>query len=150
MVELNYNKMRGPGFQPVAFKLETIRNLALVDNKGRILPTVQAVCIDDVEEDQRADKAENDEDRVLTAVLANPKNSLGGWAKQLGWVTDTGEPYKMRVQRIMERLAKQHPILTRKVRGNRWQLTEEGKQTARTAALRFQAEDEDQSQVKMF
>jgi hypothetical protein len=150
MVELNYNKMRGPGFQPVAFKLETIRNLKLVDNKGRILPTVQAVAIDDVEEDQRADKAENDEDRVLTAVLANPKNSLGGWAKQLGWVTDTGEPYKMRVQRIMERLAKQHPILTRKVRGNRWQLTEEGKQVARTAALRFQAEDEDKSQVKMF
>jgi hypothetical protein len=150
LVELNYNKMRGPGFQPIAFRLDTIRTLKLVDNKGRRLPTVQAVAIDDVEEDQRADKAENDEDKVLVAMLSNPVNSLAGWAKHLNWVADTGEPYKMRVQRIVERLAKQHPILTKKVRGNRWTLTEEGKTVARKASLRFRDEDADKSQETMF
>jgi hypothetical protein len=150
MVELNYNKMRGPGFQPIAFRLETIRTLSLVDNKGRRIPTVQAIAIDDAEEDQRADSAENDEDRVLAAMLSQPLNSLAGWAKQLTWVSETGEPYKVKVHRIVERLAKQTPRLTQKVRGNRWKLTEEGKDVARKAALRFRDEDEDKSQVTMF
>jgi hypothetical protein len=151
MVELNYNKMRGPGFQPIAFKLETIVDAkSLVDTKGRILPTVQAVAISATEEDQREDKAENEEDRVLTAILAHPDASLSAWAKTLAWVSDTGEPYKVKVSRIVERLAKQKPALTKKMRSNRWALTEEGKTVARQAALRFRDEDEVKSQEKMF
>jgi AAA domain-containing protein len=150
MVELNYNKMRGPGFQPIAFKLETIRHKSLCDNKGRMLPTVQAIAIDDAEEDQRADKAESDEDRVLAAVLAQPTNSLAGWAKQLEWISETGDPYKVKVVRILERLAKQTPRLTQRVRGNRWKLTEDGKDVARKAAIRFRDEVADASQETMF
>jgi len=143
MAELFFNKMRGPGFQAITFSLDTIRTPRLVDTKGRMLPTVQAVVITDTEEVKREEKTADDDDRVLTALLHAPHGSLASWAEWLGWVSETGDPYKVKLARICERLSKppQKPLLTRKER-NRWLLTEEGAARARTAALAFRAEDE--------
>ena len=39
------DKLRGPGFEPVNFRLETVNTTRLADKKGRIIPTVRAVWI---------------------------------------------------------------------------------------------------------
>ena len=39
------DKLRGPGFEPINFRLETVNTTRLADKKGRIIPTVRAVWI---------------------------------------------------------------------------------------------------------
>lgn len=139
VVELHHTKIRGPGFQAISFKLETISSTKLMDKSGRPFSTVRAVVITQHEEQQRLDKDEEDEDRVLAAMLAKPAEiggSFAQWAQDLGWLTPQSEPYKKKVERIVGKLATAKPKLTFKER-NKWTLTEEGKTAARKAALRF-------------
>jgi hypothetical protein len=77
LVELHFTKMRGPGFEPMKFKLEPIMTTKLVDAKGRILPTVRAVPVTRSEEDNQPTKQREDEDRVLTKIMATADQSFG-------------------------------------------------------------------------
>lgn len=141
VVELHHTKIRGPGFQAISFKLETITSTKLMDKSGRPFSTVRAVVITQREEDHRIDQDEEDEDRVLAVMLAKPHQDGGSfavWAETIGWVTQQGEPYKKKVERIINRLALEKPKLTTKLRKS-WTLTEEGRESARKAALRFEA-----------
>jgi AAA domain len=135
VVTLHHTKMRGPGFEPITFRLETIRTPTLTDQEGRELPTVRAVPISRVEEDKVVDSARDEEDRALAALLKMPGASLSSLAEECGW-TYQGEPAKSKVQRILVRLTVTKPVLVRKNR-NLYELTEEGKKAAREAALRF-------------
>jgi hypothetical protein len=140
VVELHHTKIRGPGFQAISFKLETVTSTKLVDKAGRPFSTVRAVVITQREEDQRLDRAEEDEDHVLAAMLVKPAEhggSFATWAHDLGWVTQQEEPHKKKVERIVSKLSTAKPKLTVKTR-NKWALTEEGKTAARKAALRFE------------
>lgn len=151
VVELHYNKIRGPGFQAMSFKLEPIKSPNLIDKKGRQLTTVRAVPISQREADQHDDKAEEDEDRVLAAMLNKPADhggSFANWATGLGWVSESGEAYKKKVERLIGDLEKKKPRLTVKIR-NKWQLTEEGKDAARQAALRFNRRKDAESQKSL-
>jgi hypothetical protein len=136
VVELYFTKNRGPAFQPISFRLETIRTDALRDRKGRQIPTVQAVPISLREEEAQTAQAESDEDRVLSAMLKLKEGSFARWAEFLGWVSDSGSPYRKKVERCIGRLAKAK--LATEKRGH-WCLTEKGEQEARKAALRFEA-----------
>lgn len=149
LIELHYNKMRGPGFEPVSFKLETIRTTKLVDARGRQIPTVRAVPVTRSEEERQQKRTEDDEDRVLARMLADPDASFAEIADACEWVNEKGEALKMRVQRAITRLEKAHPKLVRKNR-NRWQLTEEGKTLARKVALALQRQTTDDAQNSMF
>jgi hypothetical protein len=155
LIELHHNKIRGPGFEPIAFKLETIRTPRLTDAKGRMLPTVRAIAISQSEEDMQAVAVREDEDRVLAARLKVAESddlSIADTAKMLGWVFGDGSPAKSRVQKIVDRLANAKPALVRKDRG-RWLLTDKGKEEARKAALRLltldEARDAQQSEMDM-
>jgi AAA domain len=142
VVELHHTKIRGPGFQAISFKLESVTSTKLVDKAGRPFSTVRAVVITQREEEQRLDQAEEDEDHVLAAMLAKPANHGGSfavWAQDLGWVTPQGEPYKKKVERIINKVAGGKPKMTVKVRSNKWALTDDGKEAARKAVLRFEA-----------
>jgi AAA domain len=135
MVELHHNKIRGPGFEPITFKLDKIMTAALVDAKGRMLPTVRAVVTSEGEEKYSRKNSRQDEDRILAALLANPEASLAELATKCQWTYPNGEPAKSRVQRGIERIDKTaKPKLLCKDRGQ-WQLTEAGKVAARRAAL---------------
>ena len=142
MIELHYNKIRGPDFEPITFALEPIRTPKLVDSKGRELPTVRAKVISQSEEERTELAAREDEDRVLAARLRVAEAdalSFAAAAKMIGWTYADGTPAKSRVQRVVDRLEKAK--LVRKERG-RWLLTEKGLETARRAALNLTALDE--------
>jgi hypothetical protein len=151
VVELHYNKIRGPGFQAMSFKLEPIKSDKLLDQKGRQISTVRAVPISQREEEQHDYKAEEDEDRVLAAMLNVPADhggSFANWANDLGWTSETGEAYKKKVERLVTGMEKKKPKLTTKIR-NKWQLTDEGKDAARQAVLRFNRRKDSDSQKSM-
>lgn len=134
LVELHYNKIRGPGFEPMTFKLEKITTANLTDNKGRLLPTVRAVLISEREEEKQAQHTRGDEDKLLAALLKDPDRSVADLARACNWTSQNGEPYKSKVHRTLERLSKVKPKFVSKVR-DRWVLTEAGKSAARKAGL---------------
>jgi hypothetical protein len=142
LIELHHNKIRGPGFEPIALRLETIRTPKLTDAKGRMLPTVRAAVITDTDEDLVKDKTRDDEDRAMAIRLKHGEADMLSYAKiaeELEWFTGDGSPAKMRVMRAYERL--ERAKLMRHERGQ-WLLTEKGKEQARKAAMRIRAIDE--------
>ena len=102
-----------------------------------MLPTVRAVAISEAEEAAQTRSTRADEDAVLAALLADPDRSIAELARACGWCSqESGEPYKSKVHRVLDRLAKEKaPMLVKKNR-DQWTLTEEGKNAARKAALR--------------
>jgi hypothetical protein len=149
LVELHHGKIRGPGFEPIMFKLERIETSDLLDAKGRRLPTVRAVAITQSDEDSQTKKTRDDEDHVLAVLLKNADASIAEIAIANGWTFGSGEPAKSRVQRAVGRLERSKPMLLQKDR-DRWALTEKGKDHARKASLRFLNEMEDTAQGAMF
>lgn len=146
LIELSYNKIRGPGFEPMTFKLETIRPEKLVDAKGRQFSTVRAVALTETDEDQQKDKTRDDEDRILALrlrLLETDPLSYAQAAEQVGWIYGDGAPAKSRVQKVVDRLEKAK--LVRRDRGQ-WLLTEKGKEAGRKAAARLQAVEQARKQ----
>ena len=123
------DKLRGPGFEPVNFRLETVNTTRLADKKGRIIPTVRAVWISDSEKDQQTVRARGDEDTLLNALIKSGQ-SLGDLAKACNWLLPDGQPYKSKVTRTLKRLM-EGKLVTLK-RGEHV-LTDAGKKTALSA-----------------
>jgi hypothetical protein len=129
LVRLHHNKIRGPGFEPMTFKLERVTSAALVDSKGRELPTVKAVAVSEQEEATEKQGARHEEDTLLAVLAENSDRSLADLARACGWTWKSGEPAKSKVERVLGRLRADK--LVKPVRG-RWVLTEEGKKTAKS------------------
>ena len=142
LIELHHNKIRGPGFEPMTFKLDKIITPHLTDAKGRQLPTVRALHSSQSDEDRQNRRSLEDEDHVLTQLLKCPGASMVEIALGNGWAFQSGEPAKSRVQKAITRLEKSKPSLIHKDR-DKWVLTDNGKKVARVAAARFRDQDED-------
>jgi len=126
LVTLHHSdKFRGPGFEPITFKLEKITTEKLVDSDGRKLPTVHAVAISEQEEAEQEANAEREEDSLLAVLNSKKPLSIADLARACGWFFANGEPYKSKVQRVIDRLLKDK--LVRRVRGRRYRLTDEGR-----------------------
>jgi hypothetical protein len=137
LIDLWHNKIRGPGFEPIAFRLEKIRHQRLVDRKGRIIPTVRAVPISQHEEEREAQSARSDEDCLLVAMLT-PDQSLAQLAVKCGWTLANGEPHKSKAHRVVNRLQKAGYA---KLHRDAWHLTDTGK----AAASKARTDDEARS-----
>jgi hypothetical protein len=120
------DKLRGPGFEPISLRLETVMTTRLADTKGRIIPTVRAVWISDAENERQTVKARGDED-VLLKALIKPSQSLGDLAKACNWLLPDGQPYKSKVQRTLKRLTDDKLAA---VKRGQYVLTDAGKRAA--------------------
>jgi hypothetical protein len=130
LIELWHSKMRGPGFEPMTFRLQRIDCDLLIDAKGRHVPSVRAVPVSDHDQAIITKSTRSDEDRLLAAML-KPERSIADLAIASGWMLASGEPHKSKTQRRLIGLEKSG--LARKVRGA-WELTEKGKTAAGAAA----------------
>jgi hypothetical protein len=135
-IELGYNKMRGPGFEPMSFKLESFTTPRLADAKGREIPTVRAVVISQEEQDRLSKKLREEQELLLAKLLERPEASIAELAESCGW-TYHGEPAKSKVHRMFNEMLNEKPAYIRKEH-KRCLLTEEGKKIARDAALRLE------------
>jgi hypothetical protein len=131
------DKLRGPGFDPISLRLETVTTTRLMDKKGRLIPTVRAVWISDAETERATEDARSDEDTLLQAMLV-PGQPVAKLARACGWLTSKGEPHKSKVDRTMKRLAADK-LVTKKRDG--WMLTDAGKKAAETAASAANSRD---------
>src|SRR5262249_47295470 len=114
-----------------------ITTTALVDSKGRLLPTVQAVHISEEEEAQQSAKVRKDEDQLLLELHDNPDRSQADLARACGFMLASGEPHKSKVKRTADRLVAAK--LVKPGRSGYWALTDEG----RKAAKKFEEEDDE-------
>jgi hypothetical protein len=114
------DKLRGPGFEPISLRLETVTTTRLMDKKGRLVPTVRAVWISDAETERETDDARSDEDVLLRAMLI-PGQSIAQLATSCSWITSKGDPHKSKVDRTMKRLNTDKLVIKKR---NTWMLTE--------------------------
>ena len=84
------DKFRGPGFEPITFKLEKITTDKLVDSKGRQIPTVHAVAISGQEEEEQEANAERNEDELLAALVGKKALSVADLARACNWTLANG------------------------------------------------------------
>jgi hypothetical protein len=131
LLDLHHSdKLRGPGFEPISLRLETITTTRLMDKKGRLIPTVRAVWISDAETERETIHARGDEDALLQCLLI-PEQSIADLALACNWLTSSGDPYKSKVQRVLKRLEKDKLVTTKRGVAA---LTETGKTAANASA----------------
>src|SRR5262249_33907131 len=130
LVEMRHtDTFRGPGFEPISFKIEKITTPKLVDAKGRLMPTVRAVTITEQEQAEESRRTRDDEDQLLVALLINPNRSHADLARACKFFFENGEPAKSRLQRTLRRLQQSSPQLIRQ-NPKYWALSEEGRKAA--------------------
>lgn len=108
-------KFRGPDFAEILFGLRTIPCQRLKDSRGRILPTVISYPMGDDGREEMAAAARRQEDELLIKLAEMPTASLADFAQALRWNMQTGKPHKVKVSRMLLKLAKQK--LFKKERG---------------------------------
>src|SRR5690606_23896044 len=91
-------------FKAITFDLPEIKVPTLVDSRGREIPTVRAVVVEESEIAARAQAGSREDTEVLMAVRSNGNRSLRELAEELGWNNSNDEPDKRKVQRFTERL----------------------------------------------
>jgi hypothetical protein len=121
-------KFRGPEFDAMAFDLLTVTSNKLTDSKGRHIPTVIAVPLSDVEQQERADATADDVRTLMSVMATNPGAPMSALAEKAGWFFATGKPNKSKVQRLV--LDLRAGRYTEKT-GNTWTLTQSGKKAAK-------------------
>ena len=104
-------KFRGPDFAPIAFLLRTVTHERLKDSKGRLIPTIIASHLSEAGQEELANVARSNESSLLAELERNGKASHVELAKAVGWFMKNGEPYKVKVRRTIETLAK-HKLIT--------------------------------------
>jgi AAA domain len=97
-------KFRGPEFSEILFGLRTITNPRLKDSRGRLIPTVISSPMGDNAREEMVAVARTQEDQLLLKLSDTPSASLSDLAISLGWNLQSGEPYKMKVSRTIDKL----------------------------------------------
>jgi AAA domain len=125
-------KFRGPDFALITFRTDTAYPPALVDKKGRPLPTVVASVVTPEQAEVAQAGALGQEDALLAAMKDNPRGSLAAWATACGWLIngDPTRPNKQLAFRVANRL-KKDKLVNKEGRG--FLLTKAGKKAATKA-----------------
>jgi hypothetical protein len=106
-VEVHWQgKHRGADFAPLLFIVRTVTHERLKDTKGRLMPTVVASYLSETGQQELANVARSNEDKLLAEIARNGKASLTGYAVALGWYLKSGEAHKMQVKRAADALIK--------------------------------------------
>ncbi|KSV79582.1 hypothetical protein N185_00220 [Sinorhizobium sp. GW3] len=116
-------KHRGPDFDPLTIELKTITAPALVDSKGRPIPTVMAQALSTGEARSLAASSRRDEDDALMQIERDSKASLSAIAENLHWRRDDGGVHKDRARRATDKL-KRDKLVT--YEGRKWKITPAG------------------------
>lgn len=118
-------KHRGPDFDPIHFELKTVTAPALVDTKGRPVPTVMATAVTEGQVREIKSEARRDEDEALVHIQ-NGSLSYAAIAEAAGWLDKDGNHHRRRAQTACEKLKKTK--LAEYVERVGWKLTKAGEE----------------------
>jgi hypothetical protein len=118
IIELHYNKVRGPEFAPIHFQIKKLGSPEILDNKGRqpLLPVLYRMAEQSV--DERA-KADNDIARALLRQLRdNPSGTQKEWAEAVGRAQSliNSKLHKLRTEALVENTLGSWSITTKGVK----------------------------------
>jgi hypothetical protein len=111
------------------FLIKTVTHQEVKDSRGRLIPTVICLWINENEKESIAAQKLSDEDAILAHIADNPKASQAELAIKMGWKLYSGEPHKTKAARCILGLLKAK--LIKETRRGNYKLTAEG-----NAALR--------------
>jgi hypothetical protein len=104
-IKLHQNRVRGPEFEPLFFRIENICCPDIVDDKGAqiLLPVMRPIAASEAE-----DRKRRDEDlglALLKAMAAEPKGTQDGWAAAVGCSKSTvnANLQNLKHQRLIEK-----------------------------------------------
>jgi hypothetical protein len=117
-------KFRGPDFAPINFTVRTVTHEHLKDTKGRLIPTVVASHLSEIGQQELANVARSNEDKLLAEIGANGARSLTQFAVALGWYYKSGTANKTQAKRSADALLKAK-LITRERDG--FELTAKGR-----------------------
>lgn len=115
-----HRKKRGPDFDPMSFEFHG----KTIEEHGVRVPTVVAVHISDQRAEEIHTARNQEENRLLYALLHFPNDSFSNLASHCGW---NGDKAKSKVSRVMGRLKADQLV---KKHRERWVLTPTGKSEA--------------------
>jgi AAA domain/Bifunctional DNA primase/polymerase, N-terminal len=122
-------KWRGAPFEQVEFELRSATSDTVKDSKGRHMPSVVAVPISEAGAERRGAVAQADGIAVLGIIHTHKDASMSDIARKLGFVLPNGQPYKSKVQKVIERLKDSKLVF--KVWGGKYRLTKKGCKVAK-------------------
>jgi hypothetical protein len=114
IVQLSWNKVRGPGFDPISIKLEVYTFEQLETNLGSKVTSIVATPVDQRTSEDLQKAAEVDEDAILALMEVNQNLSLRQMAQRLNWVGRNNQEQLWRVVKAIKQLEADH--LVRKYR----------------------------------
>lgn len=121
-------KFRGPDFEAIGFRLETVTSEKLRDSRGRRLPAVVAIPITESDRADMQAPAMRDEDQLILLLAKGVFSSVRNTAEALGWLGRTGEAQKSKVHAALMKLKGEG--MAKKSR-EKWELTPQGQQEAK-------------------
>jgi AAA domain len=103
LIELGFNKVRGPEFEPVYFRIEKIGSPEILDNKGRqpqlpVLFRMTSQAVDERQDDSEMQRTNED----ITLIIKAMRDNAGATFAQLEVATGFK---RGKLQRQLERLA---------------------------------------------
>lgn len=125
-VVVGLGKRRGPDFNPLNFKLNSVSHETLKTTTGKQMYTVFAEYISPTAQEDREKAALVDKRKLLRFMRDNPSASVRELAIMMDWKLGNGEPYQSKVQRRIKRLGK----LAKQNEELLWELSKEGKELA--------------------
>ena len=125
------NKFRGAPVS-ISFALELLASERIIDTKGREILTPYYNVVSEEQQATIKQKEWHDENRLIWAMLHEPKATQADWARTCGWVGDgdSRSPRRDKVNRLLQKLEGEKPSLVRKSRSGRWSLTDAGEKEA--------------------
>ena len=121
------DKIRGPDFTPINYRLTSTPLDGYLDNFGNPPLSVTASPIsEDAVATQAASNLIN-QNHVLATMRDNPNFSMADIARALSWIDPNGQPQKYKVDRLIKKLAKDKLVFQPRTDG-RWMLTPKGKE----------------------
>lgn len=117
-------KFRGPEFEPMSFEIETIVSERVKDAKGRLMPSVLAKPITEMQIEMAQNRTEQRENDLLRAIHAMPRASVVMLATRTGMVNENGQPMKSSVHKLCQRLVEEKLVIRER---RKYRITTKGK-----------------------
>ena len=111
VVELHWHgKFRGVDFAPILFKLNPGTTEKLKDKKGRLIWTITAAPISELDKSALENAERSTQNETLLLLKTQPNLSLAAMAEALGWKYQNGKPNKSLANRVLKTLEKEKLI----------------------------------------
>ena len=120
------DKIRGPDFSPINYRLRSVPLQGYNDNFGN--PPFSVIA-ESISEDAAASAAASNlinQNQVLRTMRDNPTFSMADIARALGWLDPLGQPQKYKVDRAIAVLARDKLVHQPRT-GGKWIITQKGR-----------------------